>query len=112
MRFTPADHAILRRGLLRRGHSLSVRLSDLMKGKDGGRIVDALGLLASPGATPAETLRRALTENEQMRAWLDADDPQYGRCGSCERPFSVEELREVPWADRCREHAGNPPAAH
>lgn len=109
---TPDDRSYLRRALLRRGGDLATRLAEVMAGQDAERIVRALGLNPKPGARPDELLRRALAEVEELRRWLEADDPRYGACAICATRFSIEQLRELPWADRCPAHAGTAAAAH
>ena len=111
-RFSPEDHARLRARLMQRGGDLAAKLSEILAGQDGDTVVATLGLSTKPGARPEEILRRALDDNEQLRRWLDDGDPRYGACGVCATPFSIEELRELPWADRCRAHAAPAPAAH
>jgi RNA polymerase-binding transcription factor DksA len=109
---SPEDHAFLRRGLMKRGQTLSTRLSEIMAGKDGDRLVAALGLNAKPGARPEEILRQALADNEELRHWLDDGDPRYGVCGVCNVELGLPSMREVPWADRCHDHAGTAAPAH
>jgi len=107
----PADRVLLRRRLMRRGQDLAMKLSELLAGKDAARLVASLGV-DTVGARPEDILRRALDDNEQLRRWLDQADPRYGACAICGQDFTIDELREVPWADRCRAHAGTAVAAH
>jgi hypothetical protein len=107
-RFDPATRATLRRGLMRRGQELATRLSELLAGADGERLVRALGIIARPGARPEEILRAALEQVEARRRWLDAGDDRFGRCDECGADLGPAALAEMPWADRCRAH---PPGA-
>lgn len=108
-RFTAAERAALRSGLMRRGRDLATRLAEVMAGKDGDAIVRALALDAKPGARPAEILRAALEQIEERRRWLDAGDDRYGRCDACGIDLGAVALGQMPWADRCQAH---PPGAY
>lgn len=111
-RFTADERARIRAGLLRRGRDLATRLSEVMAGLDGERIVRALGLSGKPGMRPEEVLRRALDAVDAQRKQLDAGDDAFGRCHACGVDLGAAGLVELPWADACRAHAGVPPAAH
>lgn len=113
MTFDDDDRAFLRKRLTRRGQDLATRLAEIMAGKDGDRIVRALGLGGKPGARPEEILRDALAANEARRRLLDEGDPRFGNCEVCNVELGRDAMREVPWADRCQAHAYvDAPPAH
>jgi hypothetical protein len=107
-RFDPATRVTLRRGLMRRGQELASKLSALLAGADGERLLRALGLDAKPGARPEEILRAALEQVEQRRLELDAHDEPLGRSEVCGVEHGAASQHERPWADRCQAH---PPGA-
>jgi RNA polymerase-binding transcription factor DksA len=111
-RFTEAEHARIRKGLMRRGRDLATRLSEVLSGLDGDRLVRALGLDAKPGMRPEEILRKALADVEGLRKWLDDGDDRFGRCHVCGVDLGAAGLQELPWADTCVPHAGTPRGAH
>ena len=106
MRFDDATLATLRRGIMSRGLVLSTLLADVLAGKDKERELGALGLDDKPGLRPEERLRAALDQVEARRTLLDAQDDRYGRCDVCGEDLGLAALTEMPWADRCRAHAG------
>lgn len=105
MRFDPGTLQRLRKGVMRRGQALATLLSEVLAGKASERELDAIGLSAKPGMRPEERLRLALDQVEARRALIDAGDDAYGRCDVCGADLGLAALDEVPWADRCREHA-------
>lgn len=105
-RFDDDTRTRLRRALLKRGHVIATKLSDVLAGKDGERGLRALGLDAKPGMRPEEVLRAALDHVETLRKQLEAGDPAYGACWVCGTELPLAGLEEVPWADACPAHAG------
>lgn len=99
----------LRRGLLDRGRVLATLLADVMSGKRIEARLGALGVDGKPGMRPEEKLRLALDQVEGRRRLLDAGDDRFGRCDACGEELGELALQEMPWADRCRAHAGAPP---
>lgn len=104
MRFDPNTVAELRRHLMARGQTLATLLADVMAGTRPPEL-EAL-LVGKVGARPEEILRRTLDQVEARRRLLDDDDDRYGRCGVCGSDLGLVALTEMPWADRCAEHAG------
>jgi hypothetical protein len=96
----------LRRGLLERGRVLATLLAEVLAGKPAHARLTAMGVAGKPGMRPEEKLRYALDRVEARRALLDARDPRYGRCEVCAAELTIAELEQMPWADRCRAHAG------
>jgi hypothetical protein len=92
--------------LLKRGHALATLLAEVLAGKASEARIDALGLGGKPGERPEEKLRRALDQIEGRRKLLDAGDDRFGRCDVCAVDLGEVEIGELPWADRCRAHAG------
>jgi hypothetical protein len=106
MRFDDDTRATLRRGIMNRGLILSMLLVEVLGGKDKEKELRALRLDDKPGLRPEERLRAALDQVEGRRKLLDADDDRYGRCDVCGEDLGLAGLTEMPWADRCRAHAG------
>jgi hypothetical protein len=108
---TPEElmRARLRRGLLDRGRVLATLLADVMAGKRIEARLGPLGIEGKPGLRPEEKLRLALDQVEGRRRLLDAGDARFGRCDACGVDLGELALQEMPWADRCRAHAGAPP---
>jgi hypothetical protein len=86
-----------------RGQTLATLLAGVLAGKQPPGL-EAL-LTARPGKRPEEVLRLALDQVEGRRALLDAGDDRFGRCRVCQTALPLVELEQMPWADRCREHA-------
>jgi len=106
MRFDPDTRARLRRGLMRRGRTLATILAELLAGKDKRAALAALGVDDTPGMRPDERARAALEAIEARRKLLDDGDDRFGRCDVCGDDLGLTALGELPWADRCRAHAG------
>jgi hypothetical protein len=106
MRFEEPLKTRLRRGLLGRGRVLATLLSEVLAGKPMEARLTALGIDGKPGMRPEEKLRLALDAIEGRRKLLDADDDRFGRCDVCGVDLGEAALGEMPWADRCRAHAG------
>jgi hypothetical protein len=104
-RFDAATRAKLRADLMARGQTLATLLGDVMAGKDKGAELSALGV-DKPGIRPEEALRQALDQVDGRRKLLDANDDAFGRCGVGGRELGAAQLAEMPWADRCEQHAG------
>jgi hypothetical protein len=102
-RFSAADAAFLRKGIMARGQTYATLLSQVLAGKRPPEL--AALLAAKPGMRPEEVLRAALDQVEQRRRLLDAHDDRYGRCDICGIDLGLAKLREMPWADRCEAHA-------
>jgi hypothetical protein len=102
-RFESSEVTTLRRAIMARGQSLATLLSQVLAGKQPPGL--AALLAAKPGIRPEEALRRALDQIERRRVLLDAGDERFGCCESCGADLGIERLREMPWADRCNEHA-------
>jgi hypothetical protein len=111
-RVTPDEplRARLRRGLLDRGRVLATLLAEVLAGKPIETRLGALGVEGKPGMRPEEKLRLALDQIEARRKLLDAGDDRFGRCDTCGADLGELALSEMPWADRCRAHAKDPPA--
>lgn len=103
-RFSPEERKHLRASLMKRGLNLSTMLSQVLAGKEPPGL-DAM-LKARPGKRPEEVLRLALDQNEERRKLLDAGDDRFGRCDVCGADLGTAAILEVPWADRCHQHAG------
>ena len=96
----------MRRALLDRGAVLAALLADVLAGKASeDRVSEILGG-GKPGMRAEEKLRSALDQIEHRRQLLDADDDAFGRCEVCGEDLGEAALVEMPWADRCRAHAG------
>jgi RNA polymerase-binding transcription factor DksA len=104
LRFSPPALLGMRRGIMKRGHTLATMLAELLAGKDKRGALDALGVDGKPGMTPEEKARAALDAVEARRRLLDAGDDRFGRCDVCGEDLGVAALGELPWADRCRKH--------
>ena len=103
MRFPPETAAALRRDLVKRGSVLATRLSEVLAGKQSPAITAML--MAKPGLRPEEVVRLAIDQIEGRRALLDAGDDRFGRCDVCGIEIPEAALRDMPWADRCQQHA-------
>jgi hypothetical protein len=103
VRFDPPVVVRLRRDLLRRGSTLATLLAEVLAGKRPPQIAELLA--RKPGKRPEEVLRLALDQVEQRRRLLDAGDDQFGRCDACGADLGMGALVEMPWADRCAQHA-------
>ncbi|MCX5744106.1 MAG: hypothetical protein NT062_16580 [Proteobacteria bacterium] len=103
MRFKPDELTRLRRGIMKRGQTLSTVLADLLAGKQHPSMASILA--AKPGLRPEEAVRKMLDEVEARRKLIDADDDAYGRCDVCGEDLGIYALGELPWADRCHAHA-------
>ena len=106
MRFDEPTLARLRRGIMKRGQVLADLLAEVLAGKDKQRELAAIGLSDRPGLREEERLRLALDQVEARRTLIDAGDDRYGRCDVCGEDLGLPALDEMPWADRCRVHAG------
>jgi RNA polymerase-binding transcription factor DksA len=106
MRFDADTLARLRKGIMQRGQVLANMLAEVLAGKDKDRALAAMGLTDKPGLRAEERLRLALDQVERRRKLIDADDDAYGRCDVCGEDLGLVALGEMPWADRCRPHAG------
>lgn len=104
MRFDDETLTRLRRGIMKRGQTLSILLAEALAGKDHPSI--AAILREKPGLRPEEAIRKMLDEVEARRKLIDARDDRYGRCDVCGEDLGVWALNELPWADRCRAHTG------
>lgn len=107
MRFDDDTLARLRGMMMKRGQTLATLLSEILAGKDKKRDMAAIGLDDKPGMRPEERLRLALDQVEGRRKLLDARDDRFGRCDECGEDLGLPALEEMPWADRCRKHAGS-----
>jgi hypothetical protein len=105
LRLVAEDRQRLRHGLLRRGQVLATLLAEVLAGKKPPALTAML--TARPGKRPEEVLREALAQVEQQRQLIDDDDDGFGRCGVCGLDLGVAALHEVPWADRCHQHAAD-----
>lgn len=103
IRYDAATLARWRKHIMERGRTLSTLLSEVMAGKNPPGV--AALLAAKPGKRPEEVLRLAISEVEARRKLIDAGDDAFGRCDVCGKDLGEAELGEMPWADRCREHA-------
>jgi RNA polymerase-binding transcription factor DksA len=104
LRLGPEERKRLRGALMKRGRVLSTLLSEVLAGKQPPSL--AAMMAARPGKRPEEVLRLALDQVEERRKLIDADDDAFGRCQVCGEDLGVAALNEVPWADRCHQHAG------
>jgi len=107
MRVEEPSKTRLRRAMLDRGRVLATLLADVLAGKPVAPRLGVLGVEGKPGMRPEEKLRLALAQVEARRKLLEADDDRYGRCDVCAVELGTVELGELPWADRCRAHAGS-----
>jgi RNA polymerase-binding transcription factor DksA len=105
-RFDRITRERLRRALLHRGETLAMLLAEVLAGKDKTAILKTFAM-AKPGMRPEEVLRAALSQVERRRILLVNGDDRYGRCDACGRELSLAALDEMPWADRCIEHAAS-----
>ena len=85
---------------------LATLLADVLAGKASEARVQAIATGGKPGMRPAEKLRWALDQIERRRMLLDDGDDRFGRCEVCGVDLGEVALGEMPWADRCRDHAG------
>ncbi len=88
--------------MMDRGQMLATMLAEVLAGKQPPGL-DALP--GKPGMRPEERLRAALDSLEARRKLIDVDDDAYGRCDVCGTDLGLTRLNEVPWADRCNDHA-------
>lgn len=103
MRFDETTRKRFRDAIMARGLTLATLLSQVLAGK---RPPGAEALLAAkPGKKPEDVLRLALDQVEARRRLLDAEDDRFGRCDVCGVDLGETALGEMPWADRCVEHA-------
>jgi hypothetical protein len=102
IRFASPTLAIMRKGLMERGRTVSTLLSQVLAGKRPTAITAMLD--AKPGLRPEEVLRLALDQLETRRKLIDAGDDAFGRCEICSADLGEASLGEMPWADRCRLH--------
>jgi RNA polymerase-binding transcription factor DksA len=86
-----------------RGQILATLLADVLAGKEPPEL--AALLAQKPGMRPEEVLRLALDQIESRRRLLDSGDDRFGRCDRCGVDLGLARIREMPWADRCAEHA-------
>jgi RNA polymerase-binding transcription factor DksA len=105
VRFDNAFRQRMRRALLDRGQVLATLLSEVLANKASEERVLAVVRGGKPGMRPAEKLRWALDQIERRRELLDACDDRFGRCEICTADIGEAALGELPWADRCRDHA-------
>ena len=105
MRFADPELASLRRDLMARGQTLATLLADVLAGKHPPEL--AALLAQKPGKRPEEVLRLALDQVEGRRRLLDSGDDRFGRCDRCGVDLGIARLREMPWGDRCAEHASS-----
>lgn len=85
---------------------LATLLAQVLAGKPVEAKLGPMGIVGKPGMRPEEKLRWALDQIEGRRKLLDAGDERFGRCDVCAGELSEDELDQMPWADRCRAHAG------
>jgi hypothetical protein len=104
LRFSAEERQRLRGPLMKRGQALATILSEVLAGKEPPSL--AALLAARPGKRPEEVVRLALDQLEARRQLLDADDDRFGRCDVCAADLGLAALGELPWADRCQQHAG------
>jgi hypothetical protein len=104
-RFDEPTRLRWRRALLDRGQVLATLLADVLAGKASEERVESIVSGGRPGMRPAEKLRMALDQIEGRRELLDANDDRFGRCDACCVDLGTAALGEMPWADRCAEHA-------
>ena len=82
-----------------KGWEIAQRIARIKAGENI-RLGDMRGLLKAP---PGET------EEEKLRAWLDAinrardrfHSGEYGACRECDKAIREEALDEIPWAEVC-----------
>ena len=103
MRFDEATRLRFREAIMARGLNLATLLSQVLAGKRPPG-VEAL-LAVKPWKKPEDVLRLALDQVEGRRRLLDAEDDRFGRCDVCGADLGEVALGEMPWADRCAEHA-------
>lgn len=104
-RFDDATRTRWRRALLDRGQVLATLLAEVLAGKASEERVESIVTGGRPGMRPAEKLRKALDQIEARRVLLDAEDDRFGRCDVCSVDLGTAALGEMPWADRCADHA-------
>jgi RNA polymerase-binding transcription factor DksA len=98
------ERTVLRRALLDKGQELAELLAAVLAGRQEPSALDLLD--AEPGETEEERLRRYLGLVQSRLDALAAGS--YGRCERCGAELTFAELREVPWATRCRACAAAP----
>jgi len=103
IRYDTATLATWRKQIMERGRTLSTLLSEVLAGKKSPALTALLD--AKPGKRPEEVLREALEQIEGRRKLIDAGDDAFGRCDVCGKDLGEAALGEMPWADRCKEHA-------
>ncbi|HEX7841668.1 MAG TPA: hypothetical protein VF469_29565 [Kofleriaceae bacterium] len=103
LRLDPTMLAELRRDLMRRGQTLATLLAEVLAGKRPPALAELLA--QKPGKRPEEVLRLALDQVEARRKLIDAGDDRYGRCDTCGIDLGPVALAQMPWADRCADHA-------
>jgi RNA polymerase-binding transcription factor DksA len=104
-RFDDATSCRIRQRLMQKGCEIATLLADVLSGKNRESELRALPVHDKPGERPEEKLRRYLELIESRRRLLDAGDDAYGRCDVCGVDLGATALDEMPWADRCLEHA-------
>jgi hypothetical protein len=82
IRFDEQTTLAFRRGIMKRGHTLSTLLADLLSGKASASALSAMGI-SKPGLRPEEALRMTLDAVEARRKLIDANDDAFGRCDVC-----------------------------
>jgi len=97
--YSPAALAHFRTLILAKGQEVANKLTDIMARKDVS-LADLDLFSREPGETKEQRLRRFL--NHLMATLRSLDKPTFGRCDGCGQPIPEAELREMPWADRCR----------
>lgn len=112
MRYSESTLAELRSLVMKKGQAVANQLAEVLAGK--GKDLD-LGLFPDdakkPGLRPEERLRLFLDHLEETRKRIDAQDDAFGRCTICGKDLGLAALRQMPWADRCQEHATTPAQA-
>jgi hypothetical protein len=103
MRFDEPTRKRFRDGIMARGLELATLLSQVLAGKRPPS-VEVL-LATKPWKRPEDVLRLALDQVERRRELLDAGDDRFGCCDVCGVDLGELALGEMPWADRCAEHA-------
>jgi hypothetical protein len=104
IRFDQDTTSTFRRGIMKRGLTLSTLLADLLSGKKSAAAIAAMGI-DKPGIRPEEALRMTLASVEARRKLIDENDDRFGRCDICGEDLGAPALGEMPWADRCAKHA-------
>lgn len=102
LRFGETVRQELRQKLLKKGHEIATKLSDLMSGKKLDLTnIESLANV-KPGLRPEDRLRAYLDILNTKRKLLDDDNDAYGRCSECDEDLGLVALRDMPWADRCQ----------